>query len=202
MSANSISTRTRFAVTVAFAMVLAIVVTMFATSPARAVVDSVRTVDDVIAHLPEEGKVTAREPLGGSGPSVVMALEGPDVGEPILYDLARVSDESYEEMLALAPVVDVVRPGQITPQLSFGFGWYVYVYMNNSDVNVLWDSIPAFAAALCAGGGPWGAALCTVIAQQIRNQLPSRAVPYGHCAEMRVSYAGATTFGGYVKRSC
>lgn len=140
--------------------------------------------------LPANGRIDDGElpDVGSDGPVAVLRLEGPAVGDPILYDMSEVSEADLQDMLKVAPLVDSDQPGQITPQLTYGVGWYLYYYLNNSDVQTLRTAgAPALGAALCAAGGPITAGACAVVAAMIENNLPVTTVPYGHCLEVAVS---------------
>lgn len=160
--------------------------------------------------LPVEGRIDEGElyEARAEGPVAILRLEGEAVDEPVVYDLSEVSEAGLQGMLEVAPLVYPDQAGQVSPQLSYGVGWYLYYYLNNSDVQTLRTAgAPAFGAAICAAGGPFFAAACAVLAAMIESNLPATTVPYGYCVEVAVYAVGfpltpRLKWTKLVKRTC
>lgn len=197
MFKNSMAKRAQSRLVALCAAALAIAATTLATAPAAAA-ESSEPGDDLVDRLPAEGRVVEGGPSLDADPgvpTVLMSLEGSDVDEHIQYDLSQVSDETYDKLLEIAPMAKPDEPGQISPQLSIGLGWAIYIYVNQSDIDVILTGGGAsFGGAICAalGGGIWGAAACATAGGLIANQVPD-ALPPGHCAEFAFGYTPVVT---------
>lgn len=134
-------------------------------------------------------------------------------GEPIAE--FALSEATPAEVALLQRATKSVLPsasGGMTPQARIGLGLFIYVYLNQRDVNtIMQGGITAAGTLLCTPGGAVAAAACGVMASLIAEQITaSRAmtIPAGHCLEMRFSYAGVlgrtVIFSGskFVRTSC
>lgn len=186
-------------------MSLALAVALLTTLPASAS-DPLEVEGDLADRLPTQGQITNGEVRGDTGrPAVVLSLEGDSVEEPIQYDLSEVSDESFEHMMAAAPLAEHSEPGQVAPQLEVGFGWYIYVYLNNDDAQfVVTYGAPALAGLICGIAGGLAAAACSTIAAYIVDNLPTN-LPAGQCGEFRFTHGPVPVFvppANLVTRTC
>lgn len=141
-----------------------------------------------------------------SGPSIIPLPEGSTV------DLSEVRTVDGHKFL-----VELVNPtsgkhisapgeGVVTPQVTIGAGWYLYIYLNDGNVSwLLGLGFTAASTALCAVLTPsvLGGIACAAAAYIIWSVINSYRTPHpDECMEIRINWWGSLDGVKYVKRSC
>ena len=94
----------------------------------------------------------------------------------------------------------------VSPQISVGAGWYLYVYLNHGDFQwLLGMGYTAASAVICSILAPTiaGAIACAVVAYIIWSVITSQSPPwYGYCLQVKISWWGSLSGTSWVKRNC
>lgn len=141
-----------------------------------------------------------------SGPSIIPLTEGSTIdlgttgsvdGHTLLVELVNPTTGQH-----------IVAPseGGVSPQVTVGAGWYLYVYLNQGDVTwLLGLGFAAASAALCTILAPTlaGAIACAAVAYIIWSIVTSYQKPApGQCLEIRINWWGTLSGVSYVNRNC
>lgn len=126
----------------------------------------------------------ASKPQGAeaSGPTIVIEHDGTIVSEFEGQNASEAEAALLEQALGEGTATPST-PGAVTPQISFGFGWYTYVYLNSDDISRLATAGASGAAGILCGAG-WTGIACAAAAATIVADLPAPP-PAGHCVELR-----------------
>lgn len=132
-------------------------------------------------------------------------------GTIIDIDRLRAADSSHEFNLKveirssagvnILNVAPLPTSGSVTPNFSVGAGWFIYVYLNNSDINYLirLSSVAATAALaaliVAAGYGLTGAVAGAMAGYIIGNLKPYRYLAPGRCAQFKFLWIGTVPVG-------
>jgi hypothetical protein len=135
-----------------------------------------------------------------TGPTIVIEHDGLVMTEFDASSPTQSQSSLLEQALREGTVLPST-PGTVTPQVSIGMGWYIYVYLNSNDISKLATAGASGAAGILCGGG-WSGVACAAAAATIVSDLPTPP-PAGYCVELRFVHGTTVPLPPkLVKRSC